>query len=85
MNAGHIKQMTLARQLYGPSLETHLSNMDAVGVSLHTAATDLSRDCDLERVDDFLARLQAAMNLTVHIRKAIAGPRESNVQSSGTG
>ena len=76
----------LARQLlYGQNLGTQISNMDDLGVSLHTAATDLSHDCTLERVDSFLARLQAATNTVVHIRKALAGPRESNVQSGGTG
>ena len=78
-------QLDLARQLYGPSLQTLICNLDDLGISLHTAATDLSHDCTLARVDDFLARLQAAMNLTVHIRKALAGERVSTVQSGGTG
>ena len=65
-------QLGQLRQLSGPNWETLISNMDDLGASLHTAATDLSRDCDLAAVDSFLDRLQAAMNLTVHIRKALA-------------
>ena len=85
MNAAHIKNLEQVRQLYGPTLGTLTDNLPSMGDSLKTSADDLARNCNLERVDDFLARLQAAMNLTVHIRKAIAGERVSTVQSSGTG
>ena len=74
--------MDLARQLYGPTIGTLLSNMDDLGESLHTAATDLSRDCDLAAVDSFLDRLQAAINVTVHIRKALAAEETT---AHGTG
>ena len=85
MNAGHIKHMAQVRQLYGPTLGTLTANLGDLGDSLKTSADDLARNCNLERVDSFLARLQAAMNITVSIRKAIAGERVSTVQSSGTG
>lgn len=75
MNAGD--QLDLARSL--------ISNMDDLGVSLHTAATDLCHDCTLERIDSFLDRLQAATNTVVHIRKALAGERVSTVKAGGTG
>ena len=85
MNSGHIKHMAQVRQLYSPNMGTLTDNLPSMGDSLKAAANELARDCTLERVDSFLDRLQAAMNLTVHIRKAIAGERVSTVQSSGTG
>lgn len=60
-----------------------IPDMDDLGESLHTAATELSADCTLERVDRFLSRLYAATNVALCIRKALAGP--SHVHSGGTG
>ena len=78
-------QMDQIRRLYQPSIESLASHLPDLGKSLYFAADELAGNCTVERVDSFLDLLQAATNTVVHIRKALAGPRESNVQSSGTG
>lgn len=85
MNAGHIKHMAQIQQLYGPNLGTLTDNLPNLGDSLKTAADELARDCTVQHVDEMLARLKGAEHNLVHIRKALAGPRESNVQFGGTG
>ncbi len=85
MNAARVKHLDQVRQLYGPNLGTLTDNMSSMGESLQAACYALADDCTLERVDLMLARLKGAEHTLVHIRKALAGPRESTVQSGGTG
>ncbi len=61
----------LARLLYQSSTESIRASLPDLGQSLHTAAIDLERDLTLERVDDFLARLQGAESALTHLRKAL--------------
>ena len=72
MNAGHIKQMTLAWQLYGPSAESMREHLPAMAASLELACLELSHDLTLDRLDRFSAQLNAAQTSLQHLRKALA-------------
>ena len=85
MNAGLINHMAQVRQLYSPNMGTLTDNLPSMGESLQAACNALADDCTLARIDELVSRLKTAENTLVRIRLALAGPRESNVQSGGTG
>ena len=82
MNAGHIKQMTLARQLYSPSVESIRLSLPDVGSSLDTACCELAHDLTLDRLDRLSAQLNAAQTSLQHLRKAMVAKRSTG---HGTG
>ena len=72
MNAGHIKQMDLARQLYASSAASMQEHLPAMGASLELACLELSHDLTIDRLDRFSAQLNAAQTSLQHLRKALA-------------
>ncbi len=79
-----IKQTDLAKRLYAPTrhdtalaaklCQSDVNAMQArlpdLGVSLHSAAIDLAKDCTIPRIDEMLARLKCVGTSLLHLRRA---------------
>ena len=73
----------LARRMFAPDIDAMRCSLPDVGESLNTAALELARDLNLERLDQMLARLKSAESNLVHLRKAMIAER--GVCGAGTG
>ena len=66
-----IRDIENARRQFQPSISGMRSSLPDVGESINTACIDLERDLTLERLDDLMARLNAAQQNLGHLRRAM--------------
>ena len=73
-----IRDLELARRLYGPTIGTRTANLPSMGKSLHDACNSLAAEPTLASIDELVSRLKTAEQTVTRLRLAV-------VESHGTG